>query len=195
MVVNRKDTYARRTFSLLHELVHLMMHQSGVSDLEEDAGRPAGHEQTEVFCNQVAAATLMPKELFLSEQLIATARSGRIEWGDDTIKELSTIYSVSREAIVRRLLTFGRTTESFYQRKRSQYAQEFHHQREREKAKRGDKGIPRNMPRETVADYGRPFVRMVLTGYHADRLSLADVSGYLGVKVRHLAGIEQTVGF
>ena len=31
-------------------------------------------------------------------------------------------YSVSREAIVRRLLTFGRTTDDFYRRKRAQYA-------------------------------------------------------------------------
>ena len=194
MVVSRKDTYSRRTFSLLHELAHLMLHQSGVSDLDEVGRRSVDHERIEVFCNQVAAATLMPQELFLAEPLIAGQAHNQREWADDTIKELSVIYGVSREAVVRRLLTFGRTTEGFYQRKRTQYVQEFHHQREREKTKRGDKGIPRNMPRETVADYGRPFVRTVLAGYHADRLSLADVSGYLGVKVRHLAGIEQTIG-
>jgi Zn-dependent peptidase ImmA (M78 family)/transcriptional regulator with XRE-family HTH domain len=194
IVVNRKDTYSRRTFSLLHELAHLMLHQSGVSDLDEEGVRPANHERIEVFCNQVAAATLMPKALFLSEPVIAEQAPRALEWTDDAISELSVIYGVSREAIVRRLLTFGRTTEAFYRRKRAQYAKEFQYQRERDKAKRGDKGIPRNMPRETVADYGRPFVSMIIASYHADRLSLAEVSGYLGVKVRHVPGIEQSIG-
>src|SRR5208337_5617747 len=39
IVVSRKDVYARRNFSLLHELAHLMLHRSGVSDLDIDAPR------------------------------------------------------------------------------------------------------------------------------------------------------------
>jgi transcriptional regulator with XRE-family HTH domain len=38
--VNRKDALTRRTFSLLHEFAHLMIHVSGVSDLETDEKRP-----------------------------------------------------------------------------------------------------------------------------------------------------------
>ncbi|PJN92810.1 hypothetical protein CNY89_26350, partial [Amaricoccus sp. HAR-UPW-R2A-40] len=41
IVVNRKDAYARRVFSLLHELAHLMLRQSGVSDLDADGPRRA----------------------------------------------------------------------------------------------------------------------------------------------------------
>ena len=59
--VNRKDALTRRTFSLLHEFAHLMIHVSGVSDLETDAKRPPEDQRIEVFCNQVAAAALMPK--------------------------------------------------------------------------------------------------------------------------------------
>lgn len=51
------------------------------------------------------------------------------------------------------------------------------------------------MPRETVANYGKPFVRRVIENYHLDRISLSDVSGYLGVKVRHVPGIEQQLGY
>lgn len=49
------------------------------------------------------------------------------------------------------------------------------------------------MPRETIADFGRPFVRAVIENYHQDRLTLSDVSGYLGVKARHIPTIEQQV--
>jgi Zn-dependent peptidase ImmA (M78 family)/DNA-binding XRE family transcriptional regulator len=195
MVINRKDAYARRVFSMFHELSHLMIRQSGVSDIDIEGPRSADDEKIEVFCNEVAAAALMPRDLFLREALIVSKGENRHEWDDATIEVLSHTYSVSREAIVRRLLTLGRTTEVFYRRKRAQYAVEFVHQRERDREKNDGKPIPRNMPRETVADYGKPFVRRVIENYHLDRISLSDVSGYLGVKVRHVPGIEQQLGY
>jgi hypothetical protein len=63
----------------------------------------------------------------------------------------------------------------------------------RQEAREGE-GIPRNMPRETIADYGRPFVRAVIENYHQERLTLSEVSGYLGVKVRHIPEIETQIG-
>lgn len=195
IVVNRKDAYARRVFSMFHELAHLMLRQSGVSDLDGDGPRAPTDEKIEVFCNQVAAAALMPRDTFLAEPAIATRGVGSHEWDDATVQSLSLIYGVSREAIVRRLLTLNRTTEAFYVRKRAQYAVEFQQQRQRDREKNAGKPIPRNMPRETVADYGKPFVRRVIQNYHLDRISLSDVSGYLGVKVRHVSGIEQQLGY
>jgi Zn-dependent peptidase ImmA (M78 family) len=195
MVVNRKDAYPRRVFSLLHELVHLMLRQSGVSDLESDGPRPQEDERIEAFCNHVAAATLVPQDLLLAEPLVVARGVGRHEWSDAEVRSLATIYSVSRETIVRRLLTFQRASEDFYGRKRRQYAVEYQQQRQREKEKNEGKPIPRNMPRETVADFGRPFVRRVIENYHQDRISLSEVSGYLGVKVRHVPGIERHLGF
>lgn len=193
IVVNRKDVYPRRTFSLLHELAHLMIRQSGVSEANVDAPRPPGDAQVEVFCNHVAAATLMPRAAFLAEPLVVQ-RPGVQEWPDDAIEALSNAYNTSREGVVRRLLTFGRVTPDFYSRKRAQYVAEFRAQRQREREARGNDGIPRDMPRETIADFGRPFVRAVIENYHQDRITLSEVSGYLGVKVRHIPVIESHVG-
>ncbi len=195
IVINRKDVFARRVFSLMHELVHLMLHQSGVSDLDVDAARPAQDEMVEVFCNAVAAAALMPKHLFLAESAIVERGPGRHEWTDDAIQSLAATFGVSRESIVRRLLTVGRTTEAFYARKRVQYHDEFRVQKEREREQNADKKMARNIPRETVGDLGRPFVRLVLENFRQDRLTLSDVSGYLGVKVRHVPNIEQQIGY
>lgn len=195
MVVNRKDAYARRTFSLLHELAHLMLHQSGVSELDIDAARPPEDANVEIFCNHVAAAALMPRSHFLSEALVAARGGGQHDWSDEEIKGLSVTYGVSREAIVRRLMTFGRASVPFYQSKREQYSAEYREQLAAQKAQNADRPIPRNMPRETVANLGRTLVRLIIENYRADRLSLSEVSGFLGVKTRHLAGIEQQLGF
>jgi Zn-dependent peptidase ImmA (M78 family) len=181
IVVNRKDVFARRVFSLMHELVHLMLHQSGVSDLNIDAHRPAHDDIVEVFCNAVAAATLMPKDLFLAEPAVIERGAGRHEWTDNVIESLAAKFGVSRESIVRRLLTVGRTTETFYARKRAQYYDEFRARKERKKEQNADKSMARNIPRETVGDLGRPFVRLVLENFRQERLTLSDVSGYLGV--------------
>ncbi len=192
IVVNRKDTPARRVFSLLHELTHLMLHQSGVSDLNEQSPRSDADQIMEIFCNRVAAAALMPRDRFLSEGAVRVRGAGHHEWSDDEISELAKIYSTSREAVVRRLVTCGRASEAFYGQKRAKYAAEFLEQKQRQKDAR--KPIPRNMPRETIADYGHPFVKIVLEQYHQDRLTLADVTGYLGVKARYISDIERQVG-
>jgi Zn-dependent peptidase ImmA (M78 family) len=191
VVVNGKDAFARRSFSLLHEFAHLLLHESGVSDADVDAPRPAEDARVEMWCNSVAAAALVPRQQFLAEPLILERGPGLHEWEDQLIETLSKTYSVSREVIVRRLATLGRATEAFYRRKRAQFTAEFNELRQRQRAQARDADIRRNMPRETVAEYGRPFVRMVLENYHQERITLSDVSGYLGVKVRHLPKVEQ----
>src|ERR1700730_16449200 len=102
IVVNRKDVFARRVFSLIHELVHLMLHQSGVSDLNIDAARRAQDEMVEVFCNAVAAAALMPMDHFLAEPAVIERGPGRHEWTDNVIQSLATTFGVSRASGVRR---------------------------------------------------------------------------------------------
>lgn len=189
IAVNRKEAMGRRLFSLLHELAHLMLHQSGVSDLD-DGRRQASDQRVEVFCNKVAAAALMPKLQFLSQPIIGNASSGRREWSDDEIQTLAKTFSVSREAVVRRLLTLERTTDGFYRQKRAQYLQEYAAVQARKRQQESKKPIPRNMPLETVSSVGRPLIRLLLSRYHSRRLSLAEVSGFLGVKVRHLPSIE-----
>ena len=189
IAVNRKDAMGRRLFSLLHELAHLMIHQSGVSDLD-DGRRQVSDQRVEVFCNKVAAAALMPKLQFLSQPTIGNAPSGRREWSDEDIATLAKTFSVSREAVVRRLLTLERTTDAFYRQKRTHYLQEYAAMQARKRQQENKKPIPRNMPLETVSSVGRPLIRLLLSQYHARRLSLSEVSGFLGVKVRHLPRIE-----
>jgi Zn-dependent peptidase ImmA (M78 family) len=194
IAVNSKDAYPRRTFSLLHELAHLMLHQSGVSDLEPDAPRPANDQRVEIFCNQVAAAALMPRDLFVVDAVVAARGAGQHEWTDAEIQSLSLTYGVSRDAVARRLMTLNRATGEFYKRKHAQYLAEYRSQKQKQKEKNADKNIARNMPRETIANYGQPFVRMVLENYYSARISLSEVSGYLGIKTKHVPGIEQKLG-
>jgi Zn-dependent peptidase ImmA (M78 family)/DNA-binding transcriptional regulator YiaG len=193
--VNRKDALTRRTFSLLHEFTHLMLRVSGVSDLETDARRPPEDQTIEVFCNHVAAATLMPKNALMTEASVIAQGQRSENWSDEEIGDLARQFNVSREALIRRLLTFNRTTNDFYARKRAQYIAEYQALLARQKEKPASAEIKRNMPQETISHLGRPLVRAILGNYYQDRLTLSEVSGYLGLKVKHIPKLERVAGF
>lgn len=194
IAVNRKDAPTRRTFSLLHELTHLMLHVSGVSDLVTDAARPPEDQRLEIFCNQVAGAALIPKDALLSNQLVVAQGARSANWSDGEVSELARQFNVSREALLRRLLTFDRTTVEFYGQKRQQYLAEYLANKERQKEQPEGADMKRNMPQETVSNFGRPLIRMLLGNYYQDRITLSEVSGYLGLKVKHIPKLEQVAG-
>ena len=170
-----------------------MLRSSGLCDLEEETQRPAEERRTEVFGNHVAAAALMPKERFLSEDIVIQRGATTAAWDDEDLSELAKRYSVSREAVLRRLLTFGKATDIFYLQKRAQFLKEYKSRREREREKFKDQDFRRNPSNEAISAYGMAFTRLVLNTYYQDRITLSDVSGYLGVRVRHVPTIEQAI--
>ena len=194
IVVNRKESPTRRSFSLLHELAHLVLRISGVSDMDSDAWRPPEDQAIEVFCNKVAAAALMPRSWLLADARVIGHGPRSVQWSDGEIADLARQFGVSREAVVRRLLAFDRTTEAFYRAKRGQYASERQSRLRRDRDRAAEEGIPRNMPQETLSNLGRPLVHMIMGNYYQDRLTLSEVAGYLGIKTKHIAKLEHVAG-
>ena len=195
IAVNRNDAPTRRTFSLVHELAHLMIRMSGVSELETDVDRPPEDQRIEVFCNSVAAAALIPHDVLLAEPRVVAQGVRSATWSDAEIGDIARNFNVSREAVLRRLLTLNRTTENFYRQKRSQYITEYLASQKRKKEKAAETEVKRNMPQETVSNFGKRFVNMLLDNYHQDRMTLSEISGYLGLKVKHVAKLEEVAGF
>ena len=189
IVVNRKDPPTRRLFSLLHEFVHILLQQSGVSDLNVDISKPAEQPAIELFCNAVAAAALMPRELLLQDPVIA-GHGDSPEWTDEEIVPIAKRFGVSREALIIRFITLHRTHWSFFQRKKAQYTLEYQQQKQRQAAARS-KPIPRNMPQEALSNFGRPLVGLLMGNYFQDRLTLSEVSGYLGLRTKHVEKLQR----
>jgi Zn-dependent peptidase ImmA (M78 family) len=190
IAVNRKLTPNGRIFSLLHELVHVALRVSGICDIEESLHRPPEEQRIEVFCNRTAAAALICAEDLFATHLVSS-HSGAT-WDDAEITSLADLFSVSREVIVRRLLTLGRTTQQFYVEKRAQYAAQ------RESASAASAGAEERSGFESpvtraVSTQGAGYVRLVLESYHQGRITLSDVSTYLGVRTKHLSRIERAV--
>ena len=196
ITVNRKDTPNRRTFSLLHEFAHLMLGQSGASDLNVDAARPPETQRVEVFCNAVAAAALVPRERLLSQEIVQHYGARSVQWHDDDLLELANLFAVSRIALLRRLLTFRRITQAFYERKAKQWNEEWLTEQKRRKRRQKDNNKPyaTNPPLEVFYNLGRPFVRQVLDSMNTNLITMHEASGHFGnLRVRHFPKLEQQV--
>ena len=187
IVVNGQDRPNGRTFTLLHELGHVLLGQTAIAnDPEPDARLPAAARRIELFCDRLAAAALMPRDALLAEPLLA-AKAGRpAQWSDEEIEALAKRYAVSREALLLRLVEVGRADQALYQSKRAEYERQY-----AADAEAANEGGFAPYKYQVLSHLGRGFACLILQGYYQDRLSLSAVAGYLGVQAKHVPALEQ----
>jgi Zn-dependent peptidase ImmA (M78 family) len=187
IVLNVKDAPVRRIFTMLHEMVHLMLRTGGICTLREV-------QAIEVFCNEVAGEALVPQAWLLAEPMVRN-HGRQPEWPDGLIQTLAKQYRVSRETILRRLLVAGYTTRLFYEGKREQYKLEYEARVEAaaREIKESDKEIRISPGTVAVYESGRMFIQIVLESYRRDKITLSQVSDYLEVRTKHLDRIARAV--
>lgn len=100
--LNGADSKAAQMFTLAHELAHLWLGATGVSDVQ--AGQ-VPEQHTERWCNQMAAELLMP----LDELRAAHQRNAPIA---DEIQRLAREFKVSTLVALRRLFDAGYITQA-----------------------------------------------------------------------------------
>jgi len=129
VVANIKDAPRGRIFTLIHELVHVMLAVGGICDLHD--------ADEEAFCNQVAGAVLFPKEALLNSTVLRQHPRNNPVWSDIELQELSRKFGGSREAALVRLLTLKLTTQAFYERMRKEFLRIYQEQQARKQEEEG----------------------------------------------------------
>lgn len=184
VVVNIKDAYRGRIFTLLHEVTHIALNEGGICDLDDNQRRNVS-ARIESYCNRVAGAILFPRDELLNATEVRSHRSSDVAWSDTEIMTLARRFGGSREALLVRLLTLGRTNENFYYKKRDEYRIEY--ARSREKRKEGF--APPHIV--SVSSAGPLFTSLVIENFNREHITASDVSDYLQVRVKHLPEIQR----
>lgn len=106
--INAADYKAAQIFTLAHELAHIWIGKSGVSNQKVDGFLESPNNEIEILCDRAAAEFLVPRDLFISD------------WKSDNehiveIQRLARLYRTSAIVILRRAfdLHLIRRTELF----------------------------------------------------------------------------------
>ncbi len=164
--VNGKDTNAAQMFTLAHELAHVWLGASALSNMGAAPGR--GFRNEEVWCNTVAAEFLVPLEALRSDLR-------RNEPLPDALSRLTRTFKVSTLVILRRLLDAGWLTRERFD---TAWAQE--NERLRKFVQAGSSGG--DFYRTTVARVGRRFARALVVSTLEGQTLYRDAFRMLGVK-------------
>lgn len=179
--LNNSTTKTRQTFSLLHELAHLLLHVNGIGKLDPGyIDQMTGKAQAiERFCNAIAAAVLIPEQDF-AQQAAALPRRGE-DITEEQYASLAARYGVSRESVLRKLLDQGRVPQALYDEKARAWAGQ------QRKGKGGDWYASQNVY------LSQRFAQAVITQHYGQRLTIEQASELLGINPKNFPGIEQRI--
>ena len=185
--INTKEIPASKPFSLLHELVHVMLARADEEKpaLLETRTQPAWME-LERFAEAVAGAVLMPADAILSEYEVA-GKSTTADWGISEIQTLSRRYKVTPKAMITRLLILHRCSPAAYRRWTDAWEEYL-----KEHPPRPGGGIA--TPAEKALNRnGRSFTQLVLEALTHDRITAVDAAHYLDLNFPHIETLRRNL--
>lgn len=186
IVVNGADAARGRLFSLIHEYAHLLLHTGGLCDTTSDIRATTPDRQLEARCNSIAASILMPRAAVLAQSEVRAREHAPNSWDYNSLTAAATPYGVSAEAMLRRLLTLGRVSLTFYRERREEFLRRYEQEELRRQGGGGD------WYRNTVRDLGKGYVRLVASAYERRVIDAYTASTYLNVKVGQIDRLAET---
>ncbi len=182
IVVKKSRWETQQTFTLMHELGHLILHRSSSIDDDVDMHSHVGHERD---ANAFAGHLLVPSAWLT--QIRDDERPAAVEFFDTWLAPYRQKWGVSSEVILRRLLDAGRLPQARYAAYRT-----FVHGR----AADNDEGTGSRAYRyrEPKHIFGDRFVRTVLSAFGSRRITATKACSYLdGLKLSDLHNLERHV--
>ena len=176
VVINHNDSRAAWSFTLLHEVTHLLLGHTGVS-----AGQ-SGNE-IERFCDDVAGSFLLPSD---DLEQIAIGEDMGIDLISERISDFARGANVSRAMVAYRAYRAGKIESSTYRHLFMKFRQEWRDQRSRvrESAHEKDGGPSYYVIRRHRV--GGALMGLVSRMMATDALSTSKAAKVLGVKPRQV---------
>ena len=168
LIFIKKTSPEMQTFTLFHELGHLLLHNRSCID-NEDNLRSNQSEEDEREANQFAADCLLPEEALRD---IAQKIPEEPELYDSAFKGIARRRGISVEVIVVALLKQNKVSKSDYSIYRAIKKTEWEDNQEKS-------GSRKYRHREPLHIFGTNYVGTVFSALHTDKVTLNKASNYL----------------
>lgn len=168
--INISDAPTARLFTLVHELAHLWIGSTGISNVDVN-----NHRKEEIFCNAVAGEFLVPEKPFRA------LWNEEAAW-DDNLPPLTDHFRVSRLVIARRAYDLGFISKKDYS---DFYLAEL-------KAFQNSDGGGGNFYRNATSKNSKIFSRAILSETLSGRVLLRDAAKLLGMQPSHIRTFAST---
>ncbi len=173
--INGADSTSAQVFTLAHELAHLWIGKSGISNPSPKKRSTDENNTIERFCNQVAAELLVPHAEFLK-------RWRNADKVENNVRMLVRYFRVSTHVILR---------QAFEQDKisRQEYEERIEAEEERFRLQQEEREGGGNFYRTMRVRNSRILVSSVLEAIQTSKIGLRDAATLLGCKVPTLKNV------
>lgn len=186
--INGKDYPNSQLFTLIHELAHLWIGESGVSDInlyEQSGISQDSYVNTETFCNRVAANVLMPEDKLLAK--LSDFEVFKL----DGVEKLAKQFGVSSYALLIRLFELNALPRGIFFRLKEEITEKFKQISSKDvKEATGGPDYYRVMIRKN----SRLFTQTVYSLYKGGRILGSEASDLLSIKVERFAKLHSYLG-
>lgn len=173
--INTNTYISAQIFTLCHELVHIFLGESGISDIDTQTFE-SSHHHIEQFCNKVAAAFLIPREN-LSESL----------HNFNQVLDVSEHLKVSPMVVIIRALDLGLIDKQKYVALTNFYKNEFQNLLKNEMPRTAKRFG--NWYRQKLNQLGVAFVSLAIQGLEAKIVPPNYFARVTGLKLSHIPKI------
>jgi Zn-dependent peptidase ImmA (M78 family) len=156
IIINDSDAKKAQSFTLFHELGHLLRKESAIDDWS------AYHQRVEKWCDELSGNVLMPAEQILS----AVDNIDDL----DAVKDIAKCFKVSPYACLVRLRQMMIIDQGAYLGFEAQLRAEY--RKLQKKLKESAGGPVRNRPQEVLKQYGHIYAKAIFQAYHNKEIGL-----------------------
>lgn len=185
--VNSDDWNAPQLFTLVHELAHIWIAETGISnEIDPDKMQKDKYHPVELFCNEVAANALMPREIIMSMEPDCFASTKAIYKSAEQL-------GVSTLALLVRAFKLGIVSAPAYQKLKKQagidYAAYLKKEAEKKARQKEKVGGPNYFLLQLNRN-GRLFTQTVLDAFRGGLIEPTLASSLLNVQVNKFQKLE-----
>ncbi len=185
--INNKDYERAKTFSLFHELAHLIRRSSSLCLINDDER----NDEEEKICDRIAAEILMEENEFKQIAVETYYRFG--DWSNIALNKLADRFGVSTVSAFRRLFDLGMIDKNYYFERYKEINDSFLENIDKIKKDQEGKNVPFYFHVRFINTHGHLLPKAVISSHYSGRITMGEACKILNVKSKFFGDLSKAV--